>query len=98
MATILDSLHGGSFNDADGADTIAAEIRSALAAVRSEAGITQPMPTGDSAQQMNILFAAIGRGVLNHLSKHPNAIQVNVSDGSLVSIDGYATEIDVQES
>ncbi len=63
MGTILDSLHGGSFDDPDGADTIAAEIRSALAQVRFDAGITQPLPTGESAQQMNILFAAIGRGV-----------------------------------
>jgi hypothetical protein len=94
MGTILDRLHGGSFDDADGADTIAAEIRSALALVRSEAGITQPLPTGDNAQQMNILFAAIGRGVLNHLSKHPKAIQVNVNDG-IVSIDGYTIQVDV---
>lgn len=97
MGTILDSLHGGSYNDADNADTIAAEIRSALAQVRKEAGITQALPSGDNAQQMNILFAAIGRGVLNHLSKHPKAIQVNVNDGTL-SIDGYTTEIDVQQA
>ncbi len=97
MGTIQDRLHGGSFNDPDGADTIAAEIRSALAQVRVEAGITQPLPTGDNAQQMNILFAAIGRGVINHLNKHPNAVQVNVSDG-VISVDGYCTEIDVQES
>jgi hypothetical protein len=97
MGAILDSLHGGSYNDPDGADTMAAEIRSALEQVRFEAGITQSLPTGDNAQQMNILFAAIGRGVINHLNKHPNAIQVNVSDG-VVSIDGYCTEIDVQES
>jgi hypothetical protein len=94
MGTVLDSLHGGNFDDADTADTIAAEIRQALVEVRANAGITQPLPTGENAQQMNILFAAIGRGVLNHLKKHPSAIQVNVSDG-IASIDGYATEIDV---
>jgi hypothetical protein len=95
MGTTLDYLHGGSFDDADGADTIAAEIRSALIAVRTAAGITQPLPTKENAQQMNILFAAIGRGVLNHLAKHPKAFQVNVNDG-VTSIDGYTTEIDVQ--
>jgi hypothetical protein len=95
MSTVLDSLHGGNYDDSDTADTIAAEIRSALVQVRADAGITQPLPSGENAQQMNILFAAIGRGVLNHLKKHPNAIQVNVNDGGIVSIDGYATEIDV---
>jgi hypothetical protein len=94
MGTVLDSLHGGNFDDADTADTIAAEIRQALIEVRANAGITQPLPTGENAQQMNILFAAIGRGVLNHLKKHPNAIQVSVSDG-INSTDGYATEIDI---
>jgi len=98
MPPTKDQLHGGNFNDALGADTIAAEIYSApLVTVRIAAGITQPLPTGENAQQMNIFFAAIGRGVLNHLSKHPNAIQVNVNDG-IVSIDGYATEIDVSET
>jgi len=97
MGAVLDQLHGGSFDDAEGADTIAAEIYSALVKVRQDAGITQPLPTGENAQQMNILFAAIGRGVLNHLSKHPGAIQVNVNDG-IVSIDGYATEVDVSET
>jgi hypothetical protein len=94
MGTVLDSLHGGNFDDAETADTIAAEIRQALEQVRAAAGITQPLPKGESAQQMNILFAAIGRGIVNHLKKHPNAIQVTVSDG-VISIDGYATEIDV---
>jgi hypothetical protein len=96
MGTIADYLHGGSFDDAESADTIAAEIRCALVKVRCEAGITQPLPTGDNAQQMNILFAAIGRGVLNHLSKHPGALQVNVNDGT-TSIDGYVTEVDVKQ-
>jgi hypothetical protein len=96
MGAIADTLHGGSYNDAEGADTIAGEIRAALAQVRSEAGITQPLPSGDNAQQMNILFAAIGRGVLNHLQKHPKAIQVNAQSG-IISADGYATEIDVSE-
>jgi hypothetical protein len=95
MGTIKDYLHGGSYDDLDGADTIASEIRSALAEVRKEAGITQPLPSGDNAQQMNILFAAIGRGLLNHLTKHPHAFQVNVNQG-VFSADGYATEIDVK--
>lgn len=89
----VDKLHGGSFDDAEGADTLGAEIRTALACVQKEAGITQPLPTGANAQQMNILFAAIGRGVLNHLAKHPGAIQVRVD----LSLTGYATEVDVQE-
>jgi hypothetical protein len=97
MGTILDSFHGGSYNDPDGADTIAGEIRTALAQVRQEAGITQLLPSGDNAQQMSILFAAIGRGVLNHLQKHKGAIQVSVKHG-LVSNDGYATEIDVKQA
>lgn len=96
MGAVEDSLHGGSFDDAEGADTLGAEIRAALACVQKEAGITQPLPSGDNARQMNILFAAIGRGVINHLQKHPNAIQVNVQFG-VFSADGYADEIDVQE-
>ena len=96
MGAVEDLLHGGSFDDPEGADTLGAEIRAALAAVRLEAGITTALPSGDNAQQMNILFAAIGRGVVNHLQKHPKALQVNVQHGSF-SAHGYATEIDVQE-
>ena len=98
MGAVLDRLHGGSFNDPDGADTIAAEIRAALVDVRTEAGITQALPGGDNAQQMTILFAAIGRGVINHLKKHPNAIQVHVDfQAGSFSADGYSNEIDIQE-
>jgi|HubBroStandDraft_3_1064219.scaffolds.fasta_scaffold98128_2 hypothetical protein len=96
MGTVLDHLHGGSFDDAENADTIAAAIQRALVEVRREAGITQPLPSGDNAQQMNILFAAIGRGLLNHLRKHHQAIQVTVKD-SLITLDGYVSEIDIKE-
>lgn len=93
---VLDYLHGGSFNDAETADTIAAAIYRALVDVRTEAGITQPLPGGANAQQMNILFAAIGRGVLEHFSKHPQAIQVTVTDAAM-NLNGYVTAIDVKQ-
>jgi hypothetical protein len=97
MGTVKDHFHGGSFDDAEGADTIAGEIFSALAQVRLEAGITQPLPTGQNAQQMNILFAAIGRGILKHLSNHPQAIQLAAGSGA-ISVSGYANEIDVSDT
>jgi hypothetical protein len=97
MPPPLDFLHGGSLTDAEGADTMVAEIRRALVEARAEAGITQPLPTGQNATDMNILFLAIARGVLNHIRKHPHAIQVNVHSGHF-SIHGHSTEIDVSET
>jgi hypothetical protein len=97
MPPPLDYLHGGSLSDADGADTMAAEIRKALVEARCEAGITQPLPTGQNATDMNILFLAIARGVLNHLQKHPHAIQVKVESGYFC-VRGHSTEIDVSET
>jgi hypothetical protein len=97
MPPPLDFLHGGSLSDADGADTMAAEIRKALVEARAQAGITQPLPTGQNATDMNILFLAIARGVLNHLQKHPHAIRVKVQSGYF-SIPGYSTEVDVSET
>ena len=94
---MADTLHGGSYNDADGADTMVAEMRAALAAARAEAGLTAPLPTGKSAQDMNMMFAAIARGVLNHLSKHPGALEIVASDGT-ITIDGAANKIDVSET
>jgi hypothetical protein len=55
------------------------------------AGITQPLPTGASAQDMRLLFLAIARGVIQHLANNANAFQVRVSHGNIVSTGDVTT-------
>jgi hypothetical protein len=81
-------LYGGTLGDFDSSDNMAKEIETAFAAMRQAAGITQPLPSGSSAQDMRIMFLAIARGVIQHLANNPQAFQVKVSDGPLVSTGG----------
>jgi predicted amidohydrolase len=94
---MADTFHGGSYNDADAADTMVAEMRAALKQARAEAGITAPLPTGTNAYDMNILFAAIARGILNHMAKHPKAIEVTATDGT-ITVTGYPKQIDISNT
>ncbi len=94
---MADTMHGGSYNDADDADTMVAAMRAALVQVRTEAGITTPLPTGSNANDMNILFAAIARGILHHMSKHPGAITVTATDGSL-TLNGSVNAMDISDT
>jgi hypothetical protein len=78
-------LYGGTLGDFDSSDNMAKEIENAFAAMRAAAGITEALPTGINAQDMRIMFLAIARGVIQHMANNPNAFQVQVSDGPLVS-------------
>ncbi len=94
MAAAKDHLYAGTLNDFDSSDNMAKEIEAAFADVRkNQGGITDPPFTKDNARDMRMLFIAISRGVISHLQKHPQAIQVNVKN-SLISLDGYASAVD----
>jgi hypothetical protein len=87
-------LYGGTLSDFDTADNMAKEIELALAAVRAANGITQPLPTGDSAKDMRMTFIAIATGVINHLTKNPAAFAVQTTDG-VNNFDGTVTSVSV---
>jgi hypothetical protein len=94
MGAAKDQLHAGTLADFDTMPNMAKEIENAYVDVlTNEGGYSDPLLTRDNAQSLRMLFLAVSRGVINYLNKHPQAFQVNVKDG-LVSIDGYATEID----
>jgi hypothetical protein len=82
-------LYGGAIEDF--ADSMAAEMETALNEVRGEEGLSA-LPTGDQDRRM--LFIAIARGVINHLRKKQEAFAVTVTDGTL-TFSGTAT-IDVK--
>jgi hypothetical protein len=65
-------LYGGSLSDF--ADSLAAEIEDALRDARLEAGLDAP-PDDDDRR---LLFIAIGRGVVAHLSKKQAAFRIHV--------------------
>ena len=87
-------LYGGTLADFDTVDNMAKEIESAFAVVRAAAGITDPLPTGDNARDMRMMFLAIASGVINHLKNNPAAFVVEVQDGGITS-DGSVTSITV---
>lgn len=89
-------LYGGTLADFDSIDNMAKEIETAFQFIRSAAppagaGITQPLPSGANAQDMRLLFVAIARGVIHHLVKNPEAFQVSVKSGALVSKGGVTS-------
>jgi hypothetical protein len=85
-------LYGGTLPDFETTDNMAREIENAFTAMRISAGITQPLPTGASANDMRIMFLAIARGVIQHLKNNPKAFAVEVTGGSLTS-DGSVTSV-----
>ncbi len=87
-------LYGGTLVDFDTVDNMAKEIEKAFAAVRLSAGITDPLPSGDNARDMRMMFIAIASGVINHLKNNPGAFAVEVQDGGITS-DGNVTSITV---
>jgi hypothetical protein len=90
-------LYGGALADFDPDNTLAQtnnmaqEIETAFNAARASVGITQPLPSGPQAQDMRLLFLAIAHGVIQHLVKNPEAFQVTVTSGQVVSQGGVTT-------
>jgi hypothetical protein len=71
-------LYGGSLGNAF-AGSMAAEIDTAFTALRAQAG--KPPVPDDSQEDLQLLFIAIARGVINHLKANEQAFAVNV-DGT----------------
>ena len=87
-------LYGGTLADFDSTENMAREIENAFREMRLAAGITQPLPSGNNAQDMRIMILAIARGVIQHLAQHPEAFQVRVRDG-MATLTGTVTDISV---
>lgn len=87
-------LYGGTLADFDSTDNMAREIENAFAAVRLSAGITDPLPSGDKANDMRMMFIAIATGVINHLKNNAAAFSVEVTDG-IDTYDGDVTSVSV---
>ena len=74
MTTPADRIYAGTLADFD--DSMAQEIENALAS----ASLLGPLPSAPQklVDDRRKLFIAIANGVINHLEKHPEAIEVIV--------------------
>lgn len=69
-------LHAGSYDDADGADTMAAAI---AAAMDEEWQRAKGQPLGELGREdRRILFAAVAKGVLRYLHAHRGDVATTV--------------------